>query len=147
MPRLYERVAKTDLYEGGLRTHASNKQGFSLDRRKPFIHVPGGPLDRVIVHKGQKYFAWHPKGRSWQYSLKKPDLRPAWDKELSDFEDRVDNCEYDEREDLKSEIETRRDELQTNYDNMPDVFQTEDHVLKERITALEELMEKIEQYE
>ncbi len=78
MPRLYERVARKEIWRKGQRTKSNNKQGYSVDRSKPEIDPEtGGIIDQLIVEKGQKYYTWHPKGSDWQYSLKKPDLRDA----------------------------------------------------------------------
>src|SRR5579872_3713298 len=111
MPKVYERTATADLYKNGKKTPAKNKQGFTLNRKQP-----SDDKDKVIVKKGEKYFTWHPKGCDWQISKTKPDVRLQWDKDYEDWESRVDDAcddnDRDEMENLRVEIEERRDEMQ-----------------------------------
>lgn len=145
MPKVYHRTARSDIYEKGQKKKAPNKQGYTIDRCKPCNRA-----DKIIIKKGQKYFAWHPKGSDWQYSANKPDLRSAWQIESDDWEDRVtqiedrisdvdevhDGSDLDnDRTDLKEELESRIDELQYSLDNMPEQLQ-ESSILNERIEEL-----------
>lgn len=149
--RLYKRKARHDIYQYGERLNADNKQGFTRDRSKPTSN-PHLQDEEVIIRKGQEYYTWHPKGFNWQYSLKKPDLRSDWEKELVELGDEVDNFmknRMDEEEEetnyddyLRTKIEERKDELQTNLDNMPEQLQ-ESSVLNERIEALQELLDQL----
>jgi len=134
--KLYYRTARKDLYKIGKRTKNGNKT--SIDRSKP-----DNENDIVIIKKGEKYYTWHPKGNDWQFSKTKPDLRSEWQKEIDNWEDEVENVEYDDRDDLRERIEERLDELQSNLDNMPEQLQ-ESSVLNERIEQLQELIDNFD---
>lgn len=153
--RLYQRTARQDIWQVGLKTPADNKQGFKRDRSKPaepWMQYCSMQHDHLLIKKGQQYFTWHPKGSDWQYSLTRPDLRSAWEKEIEEFQSEVSELEgldnedkksnYDSIDDLRTRIEERRDELQTNLDAMPEQLQ-ESSVLNERIEALDELLENL----
>ena len=143
MPRIYKRKARKDLYFIGLKTSANNKQGFVFDRSKP-----ADQFDRVAICKGEEYYAWHPKGRPWQYSKEKPVFqkrKSEWEEKCEEFEARKSECYdveglEDDWNDLVSEIEEYRDELQSRLDNMPYQLQ-ESSVLNERIEQLEDMLE------
>lgn len=155
MPRLYQRTARQDIWETGKRSEAANKQGYILDRSKPNVNARGTVRDELLVKKGEKYYTWHPKGRDWQYSTKAPDLRSAWAIELDDFMTREASIgapedfdgSYDEweteKDQLVSDLEERISEMDESYSNMPDSLQTEEHILKERMQELQDIIDRI----
>lgn len=154
MPRLYQRTARQDIWQTGFRTPASNKQGFKVDRSIPASTGDNEHQDVLLVKKGQRYFTWHPKGLPWQYSIERPDLRSAWEREIAELEEQVDSIvnskeDYEDIEEWESNrdaqiesLEERRDELQQSLDNMPEVLQ-ESSILNDRIEALEELINQL----
>jgi hypothetical protein len=143
MPRLYQRTAKQDIWRIGFSIKADNKQGFTTDRSIPGSTSDHESPDQLLVKKGEKYYTWHPKGSDWRYSTKKPDLRSDWDKEVGDFEDRLNDADSEEKDDVRSDIEERKSELESNLDAMPQQLQ-ESSVLNERIEQLQELIDSVE---
>lgn len=142
MPRIYKRKARKDLYFIGLKTPAKNKQGFVFDKSKP-----ADEFDKIAIHKGEEYYTWHPKGSPWQYSKQEPIFerrKSEWETKFEEFEERVNECRdveglEEDWDDLVSEIEEYRDELQERLDNMP--YQLQDSsVLNERIEELDSLI-------
>lgn len=109
----------------------------------PRLYTRKAKKDHHGIKAGKTYFMWHPKGSPWQYSTERPDLRSAWDIEISDFQERVDQRgDPDEDESLSEDLSTRRDELQTNLDAMPEQLQ-ESSILNERIEQLDDLINEL----
>lgn len=149
MPRLYRRKARTDRYKIGKKVETESvAQGFVRDYSKPNMNAFNEfELDTLICKKGEMYYTWHPKGSPWQFSSTKPDLRPEWEKTLSDFQERVEQLSDDldlDRAELSCEIEEMRDELQSRLDNIPEQLQ-ESSVLNSRIEELDGLIFAIEE--
>lgn len=132
MPKIYRLKARTDRYRIGKKIPFNNKQGYKVDRTQPCENG-----DALICRKNQYYYAWHPKGCDWQFSIIRPDLRSEWEKIIEDFQSRRDDCETDEE--LLSEIIDLRDELEERLNNIPEPLQ-ESSILNERIEELNELI-------
>lgn len=146
MARLYERTAKKDIWLIGFRTPADNKQGYKRDRSIPGSTSDHEEQDKRLVKKGQQYYTWHPKGSDWQYSLKRPDMRSAWDKEYADYEDRTNEaCDSDEeaRDEMRTELEEKKQELEDSLERMPEQLQ-ESSILNERIEQMQELLDNLD---
>lgn len=159
MPKIYQRKAKTDRYNIGQKTPAENKQGYVIDFSKPNMNAFNEfELDRLICKKGETYFTWHPKGQPWRFSKERPIFakqKSEWEEKLEEFDNAISDLEYgsdddnideDEQESnkdaVRTSIEDYRDELQGRLDNMPQQLQ-ENHILTERISELQELIDSI----
>lgn len=144
--KVTEHTATADLYKRGLRTPASNKQGYTLDRKKP-----ADAEDEVIIKKGQKYYSWKRKGNDQRtYSLEPyVYVKPynEWDEKIGEFNSSFEEvCESDDddaKDELREQIEEYRDELQDRLGNMPDQLQ-DGHILNERIEELEGMISDLE---
>lgn len=146
--RIHQRTSKNTLWNKGRKTPSNNKQGFSINRKLPFMTREGVTDDTVFCEKGEKYYTWHPKGLPWQYSKTMPDLRSEYQQTLDDFEWKVVTLEMrseneEERDSLRVEIEEYQSKLQSRLDNMPSQLQ-ESSVLNERIEELQDLLDQLD---
>jgi hypothetical protein len=110
---------------------------------------------KLIVAKGQMYYWWKFKNRDRQISPTKPhsDVLKKYgptefETNMSDYESRKDDCEYneDERDSLVSDIEEYRDDLQSRLENIPEQLQ-EASVLNEYIEQLDLLVEELNDFD
>lgn len=108
-----------------------------------------------IISKGDMYYWWKFKNRDKQRSKFKPSVDKLkkygpteFETNIADYENRKEDAEYDEdeREQLKSDIEEYKEELDSRLNNMPDALQ-ESSVLNEYIEQLEGLLQEIDNYE
>lgn len=132
MARVYEQKARNDIYRKGLRTPADNKQGYKLDSSKP-----ADENDVVVIKKGEKYYSWTLYGQATRISSTYPKRQQLTSSDflitVYDLEDRlsdVRNGTYETMDDIKTEVEsiideinTLKDETQEKRDNMPEQLQ------------------------
>jgi hypothetical protein len=145
LPKVSKHKARKDLYKIGFKFSAENKQGYKTDRTRPSTETE----DEIIVKGGQEYFAWKRKGQPYSYSITYPQfpiLKSEWEENTERFQESISNAEEldeDEKQELVTEIEEYRDELQSRLDNMPYQLQ-ESSVLNERIEELDNMLSELE---
>lgn len=158
MPKqILVKSAKTDIWVKGLgrvKTHQKGKKVgqpyTTVDRSQP--HQDG---DEILIKKGEPYY-W----TKYKYQLKRiskipftqDQLRygrygkPEYQEKYEEFESKIndlDEEDEDSKDELRTEIEEYRDELQGRLDSMPEALQ-ESSILNERITDLEDLVSQID---
>ena len=146
LPRVKTHVARRDIYKIGKKTPADNKQGFKHTRYEPSDEQE----DEVLIPKGSMYYTWKRKNQPQSYSLTEPVfpvLKSEYDENMENFNASKENLEdEDAKEQLVTEIEEFRDELDGRLNNMPEQLQ-ESSILNERIEELDSLIGEVNEIE
>ena len=153
MPRVEKRKARTDIFERGVKVLSSKtKSGFRRDKSQP---NPEG--DTKLVEKGQEYYTWSFRFGGTHISLTPPKqsqlTQSPFLSQLYDIQDRLGDISGDspedlqaERDSIKEDLESLRDETQGSLDNMPEGLQQGDtgQLLEERVNALDSAIDELD---
>lgn len=143
--KVSKQTARKDIYQCGARIKADNKQGFVMDRSKPW-----DANDKVIIPAGSNYYSWKFRNGQRQVSLTYPKPQQLTQSEflinVYNIKDLIDEIIAEGAEGLESirdsiveEINNLRDEVQERFDNIPENLQSAPvaELLQERIDALD----------
>lgn len=153
MPKVTKHKARNNIYRNGIKVKSDKtKSGERRDHSQP-----ADEKDTLLVAKGQDYYTWQFKNSPRQYSLKSPTRQQLTQSDylisVYDLQDRIDEISAEDAEtlqslveDIKSEIESLRDEQEEKRSNMPEHLQDvgSGETLQERYNALDEAVSALD---
>lgn len=151
--------ATKPIYEKGKVVEYVSKRGKRAGQtiRKIDRNQPQDENDKILINVGESYYTWCFYGGNPNYSKVCPrpsQLTNNWFKsELYSISEKVEDCECQDPdsllefiEEVKSELESLRDEVQERLDNMPEQLQecSSGEILQERIDNLDDIINEFD---